>query len=49
MAEKWAFKLFKVLVVAPLPPSFPTTGTYLGILHYKQAKLRKYMQHYVHT
>ena len=33
--------------VTPFPPSCPPSGTYLGILHYKQAKLRKDMQHSV--
>ena len=31
--------------VAPLHLSFPPSGTYLGILQYKQAKLRKHLQH----
>ena len=29
--------------VTPLPPSFPPSGTYLGILLHKQPKLRKDM------
>ena len=33
--------------VAFLPLSIPPSGTYLGILHHKQAKLRKDMQHSV--
>ena len=38
-----------LLGVAPLPPSFPPTAVHwnTGILHYKQAKLRKDMQHSV--
>jgi hypothetical protein len=33
--------------VAPLPLSFPTFGTYVGILQYKQARLPKNLKHSV--
>ena len=33
--------------VAPLPPSLIPSHWNIDILHYKQAKLRKYMQHSV--
>ena len=35
--------------VAPLPPSLIPAHWNIGILHYKQAKLRKDMQHSVIT
>ena len=36
-----------LVAVAPLPLSFPPSLRNIGILQYKQAKLRKHLQHSV--